>query len=61
MSVVKDRGRVVTVRGAVPASALGRVLMHEHLHRGRHDHEEEPGSGSSGAVRAACAICSSWG
>ena len=34
-----DRGKVITVRGPVEPTALGRVMMHEHLHFDSYDAE----------------------
>ncbi|MBM4086529.1 MAG: hypothetical protein FJ272_17235, partial [Planctomycetes bacterium] len=36
-----DRGKVITVRGLVEPSALGRVMMHEHLHSDIYDWEKQ--------------------
>jgi len=36
-----DRGKVITVRGLVEPSALGRVMMHEHQHSDIYDWEKQ--------------------
>lgn len=36
-----DQGKVITVRGPVDPSALGKVMMHEHLHSDCYDWEKD--------------------
>lgn len=39
--MLSDKGKVITVRGLVEPSALGRVMMHEHLHSDCYDWEKD--------------------